>query len=119
MEANDLLSIRYEIFSQIREILSDRYGESFPDSIVKSGMGADMAAKVINRYQSFRADEDLLDLLNALKSVFEGKYGNCLLCHSEIAFEKLHRNPLTKFCDGCEKSLSPMYSQKVTELHSL
>lgn len=119
MEANDLAIIRNEIFSQVSEILFERYGESVPASLMDDEMGADAAARLIKRYESFRADEDLLDLLDALETVFAGKYGCCLLCHAEIDFEKLRKNPLTKFCDACEKSLSPVYSQNAAELHSI
>ncbi len=119
MEMNNLATIRSEIFSRVREILFERYGETIPVSIVEGEIRADTAAKIIKRYESFRADEDLIDLLDALETVFEGRYGHCLLCHAEIAFEKLRRNPLAKFCDDCEKSLSPGYSHKYTELHTL
>lgn len=110
MDPKNLAVLRNEIFARVRTILYERYGEYVPASLVEDESQGDNAVKTIRRVESFKADEDLLDLFEALKKVFSGNYGYCLFCRKEIDFTKLHKNPLAKFCDNCERILSPSYS---------
>lgn len=110
MDAKNLAVLRNEIFSRVRTILYERYGEFVPASLVENEFQNETAVKTIKRAESFKADEDLLDLFEALEKVFTGNYGYCLFCRKEIEFSKLSRNPLAKFCDDCERILNPTYS---------
>lgn len=110
MDAKNLAILRNEIFSRVRTILYERYGEFVPASLVENEFQSETAVKTIRRAESFKADEDLLDLFEALEKVFTGNYGYCLFCRKEIEFSKLSRNPLAKFCDDCERILNPSYS---------
>ncbi|HQT91945.1 MAG TPA: hypothetical protein PL001_07945 [Candidatus Kryptobacter bacterium] len=116
MDAKNLAVLRNEIFSRVRSILYERYGEFVPASLIEDESQSENAVKTIRRVESFKADEDLLDLFEALQKVFSGNYGYCLFCRKEIEFSKLNRNPLAKFCDGCERILSPSYSSGGTEV---
>lgn len=116
MEAENLAVLRKEIFSRVRSILYERYGEFVPASLIENEPQNESAVKTIKRVESFRADEDLLDLFEALEKVFSGNYGCCLFCRKEIHFDKLNRNPLAKFCDNCERILNPSYSSGGTEV---
>ncbi len=116
MEAENLAILRKEIFSRVRSILFERYGESIPTSLIENEPRNENAVKTIRRVESFRADEDLLDLFEALEKVFSGSYGRCLFCRKEIEFSKLRRNPLAKFCDNCERILNPSFSAGSTEV---
>jgi RNA polymerase-binding transcription factor DksA len=116
MEAKNLAVLRNEIFSRVRSILYERYGEFVPASLIEDESQSENAVKTIRRVESFKADEDLLDLFEALQKVFSGNYGTCLFCRKEIEFSKLNRNPLAKFCDDCERILSPSYSSGGTEV---
>lgn len=110
MDAKSMTVLRNEIFSRVRTILYERYGEFVPASLVENESQGEAAVKTIRRAESFKADEDLLDLFEALEKVFTGNYGYCLFCRKEIEFSKLNKNPLAKFCDDCEKILNPSYS---------
>lgn len=116
MEAEKLAVLRKEIFSRVRSILYERYGEFVPASLIESEPRNGNAVKTIRRAESFRADEDLLDLFEALEKVFSGNYGRCLFCRKEIEFAKLNKNPLAKFCDDCERILNPNFSTGSTEI---
>lgn len=110
MDAKNLAVLRNQIFSRVRSILYERYGEFVPASLVETDSQSETAVKTIKRVESFKADQDLLDLFEALEKVFNGNYGYCLFCRKEIDFPKLNRNPLAKFCDECERILSPNYA---------
>ncbi len=116
MEAEHLAVLRREIFSRVRSILYERYGEFVPASLIENEPQNENAVKTIKRVESFKADEDLLDLFEALEKVFSGSYGYCLFCRKEIEFAKLNRNPLAKFCDDCERILNPSYSSGGAEV---
>jgi RNA polymerase-binding transcription factor DksA len=116
MDAKNLAVLRNEIFSRVRSILYERYGEFVPASLIEDESQSENAVKTIRRVESFKADEDLLDLFEALQKVFSGNYGYCLFCRKEIEFSKLNRNPLAKFCDDCERILSPSFSSGGTEV---
>ena len=116
MDAKSLAVLRNEIFSQVRAILYERYGEFVPASLVENGLQTEAVARTIERFESFKADEDLLDLFEALQKVYTGNYGHCLFCHNEIEFSKLQRNLLAKFCDNCERVLNPSYSTGGSEV---
>ncbi len=116
MDAKNLAVLRNEIFSQVRAILYERYGEFVPASLVENGLQTEAVARTIERFESFKADEDLLDLFEALQKAFGGNYGQCLFCHNEIEFSKLQRNLLAKFCDNCERVLNPSYSTGGSEV---
>ncbi len=116
MDAKNLAVLRNEIFSRVRSILYERYGEFVPVSLIEDESRSENAVKTIRRVESFKADEDLLDLFEALEKVFAGNYGHCLFCRKEIEFQKLNRNPLAKFCDSCERILSPCYMSSVSEV---
>ena len=118
MEEKDLVAVRTEIFSRVRTILYERYGEYIPGSLIEDESGADGIAQFARRAESFRSDEDLLDLFDALRKIFEGSYGRCLFCHGEIDTERLLANPLAKFCAACEKMLNPEYTETKTDTHS-
>jgi RNA polymerase-binding transcription factor DksA len=109
MEAKNLAVLRNEIFTRVRSILYERYGEFVPDPLIENESQGETVVKAIKRVESFKADEDLLDLFEALEKVFSGRYGYCLFCRKEIEFSKLMRNPLAKFCDSCERILNPNY----------
>ena len=115
MDDRNLAVLRSEIFSRVRSILSERYGEFVPASLVENGTQSESVVTEIRRFESFRADEDLLDLFDALQRLLTGNYGSCLFCRKEIEFSKLKRNPLSKFCDGCERALTPSYHSSVNE----
>ena len=110
MDAKNLAVLRNEIFTRVRTILYERYGEFVPASLVENESQRETAVRTIKRAESFKADEDLLDLFEALEKVFTGNYWYCLFCRKEIEFSKLSRNPLAKFCDDCERILNPSYS---------
>ncbi len=110
MNAKNLSVLRNQIFSRVRSILYERYGEFVPASLVENESQSETAVRTIRRVESFKADEDLLDLFEALEKVFNGNYGYCLFCRKEIDFDKLNKNPLAKFCDDCERVLSPNYA---------
>jgi len=112
MEERDLVAIRAEVFSRVRNILYERYGEYVPATLIDEGSGAEGVVKFARRVESFRSDEDLLDLFDALKKIFDGSYGRCLFCRSDIGTQKLMGNPLAKFCDACEKMLNPEYTDE-------
>lgn len=107
MDTESLVALRDEIFTRIRAILYDRYGEYVPASMIENQSQTEAAVKKIERLESFKADEDLLDLFEALHKIFVGSYGHCLFCRSEIDFSKLKSNPLLRFCDDCERILNP------------
>ena len=98
--------IKDEIFSRIQTILFDRYGEYVPASSVEDFSETESSVKEIDRLESFKADEDLLELFEALRKVYIGSYGYCLFCRNEIDSSKLRSNPLSRFCDDCEKILN-------------
>jgi RNA polymerase-binding transcription factor DksA len=116
MDAKSLASLRNEIFSRVRSILYERYGEFVPAALIEDESQSENAVKTIRRVESFKADQDLLDLFEALEKIFSGNYGYCLFCRKEIDLSKLSRNPLAKFCDGCERILSPSYTSGITEV---
>ncbi len=109
MEAKNLAVLRNEMFNRVRSILYERYGEFVPDPLVENESQGEIVVRSIKRVESFKADEDLLDLFDALEKVFSGRYGYCLFCRKEIEFSKLMKNPLAKFCDTCERMLNPTY----------
>ncbi len=111
MDAEHLAKLKSEIFSRVRAILYERYGEFIPASLLEGEADGERGLKTIHRVGSFKADEDLIELFEALQKVLSGNYGFCLLCRKEIAFDKLDRNPLSKFCDACERLLSPGYPE--------
>ncbi|MCL4540256.1 MAG: hypothetical protein M1469_09065 [Bacteroidetes bacterium] len=115
MDEKNLAVLKSEIFSRVRSILSERYGEFVPASLVENELQSESVVTEIRRFESFRADEDLLDLFDALQRLFTGNYGYCLLCRNEIEFPKLRRNPLSKFCDGCERMLAPSFHSRLKE----
>lgn len=115
MDAKNLAVLRNEIFSRVRSILYERYGEFVPASLIENESQGESAVRTIKRVESFKADEDLLDLFEALEKVFSGNYGHCLFCRKEIAFSKLSRNPLAKFCDDCERILNPNFTSGCAE----
>jgi len=116
MDANNVAVLKVEIFSRIRVILYERYGEFIPASSINGQTINGTALKTIERFESFKADADLLDLFEALQKLFSGDYGYCLFCRNEIQFSKLESNPLVKFCDECERILSPVDSSKESEV---
>ncbi len=115
MDEKNLAVLKGEIFSRVRSILSERYGEFVPAHLVESESQSESAVREMERFESFKADEDLLDLFDALQKVFTGNYGYCLFCRNEIEFSKLRKNPLARFCDECERILSPTYPLKKNE----
>lgn len=115
MEDKNLAVLKSEIFSRVRSILSERYGEFVPASLVENELQSESVVTEIRRFESFRADEDLLDLFDALQRLFTGNYGYCLFCRNEIEFSKLRRNPLSKFCDACERALSPSFRSNLKD----
>lgn len=106
MDTESLAVIKDEISSRIRAILFDRYGESVPAPSLEARSQTETAVKEIDRLESFKADEDLLDLFEALRKVYVGRYGICLFCRNEIDSSKLKSNPLSRFCDDCERVLN-------------
>ncbi len=115
MDEKNLAVLKSEIFTRVRSILSERYGEFVPTSIVEGKSETESAVREIRRFESFKADEDLLDLFDALQKLFTGNYGYCLFCRNEIEFSKLRQNPLSKFCYQCEKTLAPSIRSKSNE----
>ncbi|MCL5035303.1 MAG: TraR/DksA C4-type zinc finger protein [Bacteroidetes bacterium] len=115
MDDKNLAVLKSEIFSRVRSILSERYGEFVPASLVENELQSESVVTEIRRFESFRADEDLLDLFDALQRLFTGNYGYCLFCRNEIEFSKLQRNPLAKFCDACERALSPSFHSNLKD----
>lgn len=116
MDAKNLAVLKNEIFSRVRTILYERYGEFVPASLAESDSQKEAVAKTIEQFESFKADEDLLDLFEALQKAFTGNYGRCLFCRNEIEFSKLQKNPLAKFCDGCESVLNLSYHSGESEV---
>jgi len=108
--------LRNELFSRVRSIVYEKYGEFIPASMMESEAQSDDVVRITQRIGSFKSDQDLLDVLDALRKLFEGNYGYCLFCRKEIEFNKLRDNPLAKFCDDCERILSPTFSGSSVEL---
>lgn len=115
MDEKNLAVLKGEIFSRVRSILSERYGELVPAHLVESESQSEYTVREMERLESFKADEDLLDLFDALQKLFTGNYGYCLFCRNEIEFSKLRKNPLARFCDECERILSPTYPLRKDE----
>ena len=109
MDEDFLAELRNEILFRVHEVLNDRYGESVPTSLWDSNAKKEDAFEAIKRLESFKADEDLMHLLETLRKTFTGYYGRCLSCGEQIELPKLLKNPLAKFCDNCEKVLSTKY----------
>lgn len=109
MEKKELSAVRSEIFLRIRSALDDRYGEFVPASLIEDECSKEDITTLFSRIESFRSDEDLIDLFDALKKIYDGNFGRCLFCRSEIAFQRLIENPLVKFCGDCERLLNPRH----------
>ena len=109
MDVGFLAELRNEILFRVHEVLNDRYGESVPTPLWDSNAKKEDAFKAIERLESFKSDDDLIDLLEALRKTFTGDYGHCLSCGEQIELPKLLKNPLVKFCDKCEKVLNVNY----------
>ena len=107
--------LRDDVFSRIRSIVFDRYDQDIPASLIEDYSRPDVALNAIRRFESFKADTDLLDLFEAFHKIMIGNYGNCLFCRREIDVSKLMGNPLTRFCDECERILNLSYIKQEVE----
>ncbi len=117
MDKESLEVIRDDVISRIRAIVFERYGEFIPTSLIDGNSQSEAAVKVLERIESFKADEDLLDLFEVFHKIVIGNYGNCLLCRRAIDLGKLRSNVLAKFCDECERILSPVHNAQLVEYH--
>ncbi|HUI29094.1 MAG TPA: TraR/DksA C4-type zinc finger protein [Candidatus Acidoferrales bacterium] len=115
MDQENLNTLRGGIFSRIRNIVLDRYGQDIPMSLIEDYPQTEAALKRIERLKSFKADDDLLNLFEAFHKIVTGSYGHCLFCRKEIDVQKLRSNPLAKFCDECEKTLNLANNARETD----
>jgi RNA polymerase-binding transcription factor DksA len=109
MDKGFLAEIRNEIILRVHEVLNDRYGESVPMSLWDIGAKKEEAFETIKRLESFKSDDNLIHLLEALRQTITGDYGRCLSCGEQIELPKVLKNPLAKFCDNCENVLRMKY----------
>ncbi|MCL5268527.1 MAG: TraR/DksA C4-type zinc finger protein [Bacteroidetes bacterium] len=112
MDKDFVAEIRNEIIFRVHEVLNHRYGESVPMSLWDANAKKEDAFETIKRLESFKSDDNLIRLLEALRSTFTGDYGHCLSCGEQIELPKLLKNPLAKFCDKCEQVLSTKYTRQ-------
>ena len=113
MDEDFLTELRNEILYRVHKVLHDRYGESVPTSLWDTNAKKEDAFEAIRRLESFKSDDNLIYLLEALRKTFTGDHGHCLSCGEQIELTKLLKSPLTKFCDKCERVLGTnSYTQK-------
>jgi hypothetical protein len=115
MEKEELAGIRDAVFSRIRTIVYDRYGEFIPASLFDEYSGAEASLKAMEWFESFKADADLVELFETFHRIMTGNYGGCLLCRKEIEPARLKENPVARFCDECVKVLAPASSHAEVE----
>ncbi len=106
MDEEFLAELRNEIIFRVHTVLSDRYGESVPESLWNSEAKKEEVFETIRRLESFKSDKTLIDLLEVLRKTFTGDYGRCLFCGEQVDLPRLLENPLTKFCKKCESHLT-------------
>ena len=115
MDKEELAGVKDIVFTRIRAIVSERYGEFIPPSLIEDYSGGDDSLRAIKGFESFKADVDLIELFEAFHKIVKENYGYCLLCRKDIDAAKLRANPVAKFCDECARILSPTYSTQELE----
>ncbi len=105
MDEAFLAELRNEILFRVRVILNDRYGESVPASLWKKEAAMEHVFETIRRLETFKADADLIRLLERLRTTYTGEFGKCLSCGQSIESTRLLENPMVQFCEKCEAKL--------------
>ncbi len=105
MDEGFLTELRNEILFRLRVVLNERYGESVPSSLWQTETARESIFETIRRIETFKADADLIHLLQTLRTTYTGQFGKCLSCDRPIESPRLLENPMVQFCEKCEAKL--------------
>lgn len=119
MDEGFLAELRNEILFRVRVVLNERYGESVPASLWKTETAREDVFETIRRLETFKADADLIRLLERLRTTYTGEFGKCLSCGRPIESSKLLENPMVQFCEKCEAELKGEFRRAASDNNAL
>ena len=105
MDHGFLAELRNEILYRVCVIFDKQYGESVPASLCETEASREDIFETIRRLEAFKADPDLIRLLETLRKTYAGEFGKCLSCGRTIESCRLLKNPTVKFCETCDTEL--------------
>jgi RNA polymerase-binding transcription factor DksA len=100
------LAMRRVILSNLFEYLKLNYDFERPADSFLSGQISDREIDIV---LSFKSDQRLGELREALARVEKGTYGYCIGCKRPLSRADLAEDPAKRVCEACEQSFNMSY----------